>query len=303
MEIITRKFLGVFICMGIICSCTNQSAKEEKSEEKPLQNGTLGYDMVKPVNSWTLPDSLKEISGIVKTGKNSMLAIEDLHALIYELSLDSGHATVARQVLFLDSTGDDKKIDMEDLAMVKDTIYALWSHGGVFKIKNWKGKLQTTEFKTSLDKDNDTEGLAWDPETGNLLIACKAESDVEDQKKSTRAIYQFDLKKDILIDSPFLLIDPKHFESFTKDKVDFYPSAIAVHPKTHDIYIISTKGNKAMAVYSHDGKLKGFDYLDKDLLKKPEGICFDESGNLYISSESTKEKAAVIYQFAPASIK
>ena len=32
------------------------------------------------------------------------------------------------------------------------------------------------EFSTSLDKKNNTEGLAYDPVSGDLLIACKKES-------------------------------------------------------------------------------------------------------------------------------
>ena len=81
------------------------------------------------------------------------------------------------------------------------------------------------------------------------------------------------------------------------EKVDFYPSAIGVHPVTHDIYIISTKDTKCIAQFSHDGKLKAFDYLENDMLPQPEGICFDANGDMYISTEARHGKPAFIYKF------
>ena len=42
-----------------------------------------GYDLKHPSQTWKLPEQLKEISGIVKLGGDSLLAIEDLHASLY----------------------------------------------------------------------------------------------------------------------------------------------------------------------------------------------------------------------------
>ena len=182
--------------------------------------------------------------------------------------------------------------------MIGDTIYALWSHASVFKIWNWRSKIQAKEYSTFLDKKNNTEGLAYDPVSGDLLIACKNESGNEDEKKTTKAVYEFDVKKDELKADPFLLVEQKDFKKFIADKVEFFPSGITVHPVSHDIYIISTRGNKCIACYSHSGQLKSFEYLDKDLLPQPEGICFDASGNLYISTEGKHGEAASICKFA-----
>jgi uncharacterized protein YjiK len=275
---------------------------KQGAKDKTLVNGNndqltiSGYDLKHPSQSWKLPEPLKEISGIVKLGGDSLLAIEDLHASLYFLKLQNPGASIIATLPF--ATNQKDKFDIEDVAMIGDTIYALWSHASVFKIWNWRSKIQSKEFPTFLDKKNNTEGLAYDPVSGNLLIACKKESGEEDEKKTTRSVYEFDVKTDVLKSNPFLLVEQKDFKKFVADKVEFFPSGIAVHPFTHDIYIISTRGNKCIACYSHSGQLKSFEYLDKDMLPQPEGICFDASANLYISTEGKHGEAALIYEFA-----
>ena len=81
------------------------------------------------------------------------------------------------------------------------------------------------------------------------------------------------------------------------EKLEFNPSAIAVHPVTHDIYLLSTRDNKCMAVYSHQGILKAFQYIDAELMPQPEGICFSPDGKLYISSEGKKGEPGNLFEF------
>ena len=153
------------------------------------------------------------------------------------------------------------------------------------------------KIKTFLKKENNAEGLCYDPVTRNLLIACKDAPGVPNEKKSTRAVYQFDMLKDKLVTQPFLLIRKKDFETVNDEKLDFFPSAIAVHPVTHDLYLLSTRDNKCMAVFSHDGILKTLQFIDKDMMQQPEGICFSPEGKLYISSEGKKGEPGNLFEF------
>jgi uncharacterized protein YjiK len=278
--------------LGFCKQATKDKTAENENNDK---TGIPGYDLKHPSQTWKLPEQLKEISGIVKLGADSLLAIEDLHASLYFLKLENSKASVVATLPF--ATNQKDKFDIEDVAVIGDTIYALWSHASVFKIWNWRSNIQAKELSTFLDKKNNTEGLAYDPASGNLLIACKKESGDEDEKKTTRSVYEFDVKTDELKPNPFLLIEKKDFKKFIADKVDFFPSGITVHPFSHDIYIISTRGNKCIACYSHSGQLKSFEYLDKDLLPQPEGICFDAAANLYISTEGKHGEPAAIYEF------
>ena len=286
------RFGLVAVFLPVVLSCTNNSPKEDGIDKEP---GTISsYNFSTPVDKWVLPDELIEISGMVKLDSNKMLAIEDMHPLLYVLKLENGKGSILDTMSFKSTAKE--KFDIEDVAMINDTVYALWSHGAIFKISDWKSNRVVTEIKTGLHKDNNTEGLAFDPVTGNLLVACKNEGE-EDEKKSSRAIYEFDVKSQALNPAPFLIIHKKELDRLKGEKIDFYPSAIAVHPVTHDVYVISTRANKCIVQFTHDGQLKGFEYLDKSMLPQPEGICFDQEGNLYISSEGRHGQSACIYEY------
>ena len=283
---------GFLVCI----SCNSKSGKKKEKEPSLFSQQSTNYDLVHPTKTLVLSDSLAEISGIVFTKNGRLLAIEDLHPIIYELKVEESSAMIVNKIEFKQT--DKEKFDFEDLAVVDDTVYALWSHGAIFKIIDQKGGATSERKKTWLKKENNTEGLAYDPLSGNLLVACKDDAGLQDEKKSTRAIYEFDMKADSLKTNPFMLINKKDFENVAGEKIDFYPAAIAVHPITHDIFIISTKDTKCIAQFTHDGKLKAFDYLEKEMLPQPEGICFDKNGNLYISTEARHGKKPFIYEFA-----
>ena len=289
-----RHILPVFLFV-LVLSCNEKTESKKDKKETPVSLQSTAYDLSHPVGKWSLSDSLAEISGIVWLKNNNMLAIEDIHPILYEIHFGDSTAVITKKTEF--RKVEEEKFDFEDIAMIGDTVYALWSHGAVFKIINQKKGVTSQRAKTWLRKDNNTEGLAYDPVSGNLLIACKEDAGVDDAKKSTRAVFVFDIKSDSLKTEPFMLINKKDFENVAGEKVDFYPSAIGVHPVTHDIFVISTKDTKAIAQFSRDGKLKAFDYFDKSILPQPEGICFDEKGDMYISTEARNGKPAYIYKF------
>ena len=291
-------FRPLVLIVGLLFhySCNDKPEAKKEEEPKPVSLSSTEYDLLKPLKSWTLSDSLAEISGIAFKKNETLLAIEDLRPVLYELNLQDSVGVIANQIQFRET--DKDKFDFEDLAVIGDTAYALWSHGAIFKIVKQKKGATSERMKTWLKKENNTEGLAYDPVSGNLLVACKDDAGLEGVKKSTRAVYEFDIRADSLKPDPFMLINKSDFENVAGEKIDFYPAAIAVHPVSHDIFIISTKDTKCIAQFTHDGKLKAFDYLEKEMLPQPEGICFDTQGNLYISTQARHGKPAYIYEFA-----
>lgn len=273
---------------------------QKKAADTAVKNASADfkYDLKNPNHTWKLPADLVEVSGNTWIDANHLILIEDIHADLYYVKIDDKTATLEKTIPF--ASNDKEKFDIEDVTYANNIVYALWSHGDLFKITDWQSKPVVEKIKTGLKKENNTEGLCYDPVTQMLLIACKDDPGVPDQKKSTKAVYQFNMSQNKLIDQPFLLIHKKDFESVTDEKLDFFPSAIAVHPVTHDLYLLSTRDNKCMAVYSHDGILKSLQFIDKDLMPQPEGICFSPEGKLYISSEGKKGEAGNLFEFEPS---
>jgi uncharacterized protein YjiK len=299
-----------FVCLLFACNTNNSTQKANSlivdlPQKKPTDsfriNATTAgynYDLKNPNHTWKLPGQLVEVSGNTWIDKDHLILIEDLHPNLYLVKIDDKNATLEKTIPF--AVEDKEKFDIEDVTYVNNTVYALWSHGVLFKISDWQTKPQVEQIKTFLSKENNTEGLCYDPVTQKLLVACKDASNVADEKKSTKAVYAFDMAVNKLNDQPFLLIHKKDFEKVADQKLDFNPSAIAIHPVTHDIYLLSTRDNKCMAVYSHDGTLKAFQFIDKELMPQPEGICFSPEGKIYISSEGKKGEPGNLFEFDPS---
>ncbi len=294
----------ILLILVAFSSCGNNSGSEkvngtDKGKDTSLVEkrnlGSDAYNFAKPSHTWRLPDQLVEVSGNSWLDANHLILIEDLHPSLYVIKLDDKNATLEKTVPFADTEKD--KVDIEDVTIVDSIVYALWSHGALFKIVDWQSTPKVTKIKTGLTKRNNTEGLCYDPVSKTLLIACKDDAGIPDEKKSAKAVYQFDITKQSLVQPPWMVIHKKDFEQIGSGKLSFNPSAIAVHPATHDIYILTTRDNKGVAIFSHDGVLKSYQTIDKDLMPQPEGICFSPDGKLYISSEGKKGEPGNLFEF------
>lgn len=274
----------------------------ENAKDTIVKNNdaSFTYDLKKPNRQWRLPPVLVEVSGNTWIDKDHLILIEDKSANLYYVKIDDSNATLENTVPF--ASNDKDKFDIEDVTYVNGIVYALWSHGDLFKITDWKTKPVVEKITTGLSKENNTEGLCYDPLTKMLLIACKDDPGIPGVKNSTKAVYEFDMKSNKLIAKPFLLINKEDFESVAGDEISFNPSAIAIHPVTHDIYLLTTRDNKGMAVFTHEGILKSYQPIDKDQMLQPEGICFSPEGKLYISSEGKMGESGNLFEFNPGHI-
>ncbi|MDB5203316.1 MAG: hypothetical protein JWQ27_2725 [Ferruginibacter sp.] len=295
-----KTCVAIFV-ITLLSSCQHHSDDPETGENKISAQDSgvhqlptsFRYDLSHPTRSWVLPTELVEVSGNTWIDKDHLILIEDLKPNLYVVQFDAQHARLEKTIPFAETEKD--KVDIEDVTIVDNVIYALWSHGVLFKISDWQNKPVVEKIKTGLKKENNTEGLCFDPVTKNLLIACKDDPGTGDD--SAKAVYSFDITTAQLSAQPLLLIHPADFKSITGSNLSFNPSAIAVHPVTHDIYILTTRDNKGMAVFTHDGKLRSYQAIDKELMEQPEGICFNPQGKLIISSEGKKGAPGNVFEF------
>ena len=292
-----------------------QSAAQEETSQKTSIADSLSsagaslsvfpYNLDHPSEKFKLPDDLTEISGIDVYHKSKLVCVNDEQGKVY--IYDVKKSELKQGVDF------GKKGDYEGITNVNDTIYVLSSNGNLHQITGFDSKDQKAhQYKTPLNESNDTEGLCYDLKYQRLLIACK--KDPGKEMKGVRAIYSFDLKNMQLNPDPVYVIrlealknfllehdqqklivqDVQSFFDPQKGDLTFQPSEVAIHPVTDEIYIISTVG-KLMVVLNRKGEILYIRSLNPEIFKQPEGLCFTENGDMYISDEGRNGKGNILY--------
>ena len=293
----------VFLSSVVSLSFCNPTAEKRS----PLAEEYFSYDLETPDARYKLPDYLEEISGLSYYGKGKIACIQDEKAFIYVLNLEQ--EKIVKKYDF----GTDA--DYEDIAVVDKTAYILRNNGYIYRVKNFRKKdRKVKKFETPLKEKNDTEGMAYDPLSNSLLIACKGSPSIEKDKpyEAYKAIYKFDLEEEELAKDPHFLIDLERLDSYIdrngfnrlsvkvakrlrliESETSFQPSGLAIHPIYGDIYIISSVG-KLLIILNRYGKVQNVKELDPKIHRQPEGICFSPNGDMFISNEGKGGKGYIL---------
>ena len=258
------------------------------------------YSFEKPDALFELSNDLREISGITIFDDEHLAAIEDERGKIYRVSMSSG------EIIEDDRFEDDG--DYEDIVRVGNIFYVLRSDGDIFEAPGWPVKKKdTVKHETILESRHDTEGLAYDAANNRLLIACKEYAGKN--VKGKRAIYAFDLATKEVDPEPAFLVDLQLVEQSKPDhplnsavrrlvaplsNIDgFKPSAIALHPITGHLFILSSV-RKLLVALNPSGDLDAVWELPEKTSVQPEGLTFLPNGDLFISNEGNGQKANLL---------
>jgi uncharacterized protein YjiK len=269
------------------------------------QQGVFPYRLNAPDKTFEMPPVLTEISGICFMPDGLKLAaIQDETGYMYLIDKQSGK--VDEPPIFFMEKGD-----FEDIAIVSNVAYIVKSKGAMVILKGISSSKPIVEqVDTFLTKKDNIEGLCYDKQTNCLWLASKGQKDGDEMFKN---VYSFDLNTKQLSPKPILTITLELLQTFLKKQTDTYfdklkedfltetylklgPSGIAIHPKTGEIYIISSI-NKVLMVFNRQNELLTMVKMDKSVHRQPEGICFDTDGTLYISNEG-KDGIAQLHVFS-----
>lgn len=274
--------LAFALSLLILNSCTAQGPALHTAPPKKTNATSFPYDIQSPTLTIHLATpELKELSGLGPTDSTGiLLAIADERGEVFFIDENNG-GNVVKRILFRE------KGDFEGVEMVGTSIWAVKSDGDLFELWNWEKQPPTVDlYKTPLKKTDDIEGLAYDPKRNALLLASKSDP----QNFNARMLYAFNLTEKKLLPEPVYFIHPQEVNDLVpyseQEKRDaFSPSGVAIHPLNGDIYIISTALKRLVVLDYEKGHIKHAMRLDKQLMPQPEGISFDQAGNLYIGSE------------------
>lgn len=282
-----------WICATFLFGFCNSHQAPQQPSGPMLVSDTIPYNLDAPTQIIKLEeDALREISGLGPTSAPGIfVAIGDERGEIFLLDANDG-GKVIKRTLFKD------KGDFESVEMVGKEIWAVKSNGDVYEVNNWDSEAPlVSEYKTALKKHNDIEGLCYDPARNALLLACKEDPD----SMNTRDIYAFNLSTKSLDEKPVYALHPEEVNRYVaygeEERHQFFsPSGIAIHPITGEIYLISTALKRLVVLDYKSGNIKAVHRLDKQIMPQPEGISFDSTGNLFLSSEG-KGWEGMLYRF------
>lgn len=287
-----------FVCY-IFLSCNNGTTINTliAGNDSSVTENAFFYTLDKPAKIYMLPSELTEVSGITYLDKDNLGCVEDESGIVY--IYDLAKSSVTHEVLF------KAKGDFEGITYANGIVYTLQSNGRIYEISDLNASsVKEIKYNTDLEEAHDTEGLCFDRQNSRLLIACKDKG--TNGKQDRKSIYAFDPANGNVSAMPVYHIDLNqvkdmlrkgHFKTskIFKNPLDevFMPSDIAIHPKTDEIYIISSK-NRLLAVLDRQGHLNGLYQLSHEAFIQPEGITFDPKGDMYISNEGSFTKPTIL---------
>lgn len=299
----------MMIIRNIILLCTIATFAQCQSSNKTAQNDKLNpnfaYRVNEPSQTFTMPSTLQEISGLSLAEDGNLLTLNDEQGKIFKINATNG--AVINETIFRAEGGD-----FEGIELVGNTVYAVSSKGSIYIINDYGSSAtpRVEKFTNDLLRNSDVEGLGYDPKSNQLLLTCKAaRSDA-----NSRELYSFQTNTKTYGQKPILTIslaqiqnwlkknnaDKEIFKDYLADTVSefhFGASGFAVHPTTGEYYFLSSPG-KTLLVTTPDGTIKFFLKLDKKIHPQPEGICFSRDGKImYISNEGKKENTPTIQAF------
>lgn len=255
---------------------------------KSKENGNpfpKGYSLENRI-AIKLEKELKEISGIAWY-QDEFLAIEDESSAIYRLDKESGK--------IISKTKFAKNEDIEDILIIGDTAWALRSNGNLYRVVNFEDEagIETQIFEFPIHESRDFEGLTVDRSGQYLWVFCK----VCEWDSDEASVFRFNLETLEFESDPMLKIEKGVLENLVSEKefarLKIQPSAAAYHPITKEFYLLSSVGQWLM-ILDESLTPKSIHFLKSSLFPQPEGMTFDQEGNLYISNEGRDGKATIL---------
>jgi uncharacterized protein YjiK len=258
----------------------------------------------KPDFSFVLPDTLREISGLTDIDSATFACIQDENGILFIYDLLKNE--IQKQYSFnIDG-------DYEGITRVDSSMYILRSDGTLFEISNYQSpKFKLTSYTTGIPANNN-EGLCYDPDNNRLLIASKGKIAKGPEYKDKRVIYGFDLKTKLLTEKPVFEFDLQNIKEYAKTNkinlptktkkngqvtepfIKFMTSAIAIHPITKKLFLLSASDHLFFIFNPTNGDIEHLELLNPDIFNKAEGITFLDNGDMIITNEGQNKNPTLL---------
>ncbi len=237
-----------------------------------------------PLAKWVMPRDMAEISGITLTEDgNHLLVHADENGHVIKIDWRSGMVTKR-----FDLGEQAVKGDFEGITRVGLDYYMLTSRGEIYQFREAddKGRADYVVIDTKLGDACEFEGIAHDPLTNVLLMACKTP---EKSMRDSLVIYRWPLG-----DNPppvSRMTIPLDVVIGSNDWDDVRPSDITVDAFTGN-FVLVTAQERALIVITRDGEVVSAGPVPTDI-PHTEGVAITREGLLLISAEAGDAPATI----------
>lgn len=276
--------LALALCVSALSlSCNSDREPAFRPTGTAPDTTVIPYDFEHPDAAFALPAELLEISGLTVVDSTRLAAVQDERGVVFFLDRES--ALIVGETRFR-GNGDYEGIEWAD-----SLLWVLRSDGSLYSMDlAVADEVDSDRHDLDLHGSCDAEGLALEGIRNRLLVACK--ENPGRRLGPSRAIYAFDLSTERRIEDPVYLIDRQGLEARNNR---FKPSALAIHPGTGFLYILSSVHKILVVIDPHDPeRILEARELPVELFAQPEGIAFFPDGTLFISNEGVNGPATLL---------
>jgi hypothetical protein len=247
------------------------------------------FDLANPSTVSSFPMGVASFTDVTMLDSTHMIGIEPVNGNV--MMIDLLNNSIASQL----SLGSEFKF--VDVSKMDSTLILFDSNS---KVHFLLPPYDSTSFvSTNETKENfSTSGICFHESTKRLFLLSEVQEKEEGQFSSF--LYAFNLNKRQLREEPLFEINSFAIETFainnnlrlprnkvtydgdTVEGLNFTPSALAIHPKTNEIYVLSSD-DRTLVVYNQFGDVVNFTVLDAMIFSKPTGMTFQENGDLLIT--------------------
>ena len=248
------------------------------------------FDLEHPVTRFDVPGRLDEISGLAFSPSGKLYGHGDERGLVF--SLDPVTGAVGRGFNLGPTLLRD---DFEGFAVAGDRFFVISSGGRLHEFREAPqgGSSPVRVTDTGVGATCEVEGLAYDPSTESLILACKNVIPAAPEVRFQR------LPLDPAAPAPPPLRIP--LEAF--DAVGLggggHPSGLDVDPTTGNLILVAAQ-EKSLLEIDREGRVLSAHRFPGHRHPQPEGIAFGPDGLLYIADEADGGKARLTVYGPPS---
>lgn len=272
---------------GVIYSWPDSTVQDATGPIVPLESGAFHLDSYainqESLYQWSLPDSLREISGLATTADDRLFTHDDEMGEIYEID------AVAGGIIKIFTLGEQGVWDdFEGIAAADGFLYLVTSDGTLYRFREGADgeRVPFDLFPTPLDEICEVEGLTFDSRHQQLLLACKQMLD--ESQRDRVSVYGWSIAEERFTGALFEI--PEEELRQPTGKKHFNPSGIVYRPITGTLFMIAAK-QRLILELTMNGELIAIMHLAKKTHRQVEGISFLSNGLLILADEGEKRQA------------